>query len=145
MLPLVLATLSFGTLPIIYKMLLMKGINKVTILIITKIIIAIMGIMLLLIGTNSVIVYKDIETIIKKETILSMVLLIFAASIVYFIGQYSYIESLENYKANVSTVITSSYPVITVILAYLYLSETFTYIQVLGAFFVFTGIIMISY
>jgi transporter family protein len=145
MLPLVLATLSFGTVPIIYKMLLMKGINKVTILIITKILIAIMGIMLLLIGTNSVIVYKDIETIIKKETILSMVLLIIAASIVYFIGQYSYIESLENYKANISTVITSSYPVITLVLAYLYLSETLTYIQVIGALFVFTGIIMISY
>jgi transporter family protein len=145
MIPLVLATLSFGTVPIIYKMLLMKGINKVTILIITKILIAIMGIMLLLIGTNSVIVYKDIETIIKKETILSMVLLIFGASIVYFIGQYSYIESLENYKANISTVITSSYPVITLVLAYLYLSETLTYIQVIGALFVFTGIIMISY
>jgi bacterial/archaeal transporter family protein len=145
MIPLVLATLSFGTLPIIYKKLLLKGINKVTILIITKILIAIMGIMLLLIGTNSVIVYKDIETIIKKETILSMVLLIIAASIVYFIGQYSYIESLENYKANISTVITSSYPVITLVLAYLYLSETLTYIQVIGALFVFTGIIMISY
>lgn len=145
MIPLVLATLSFGTLPIIYKKLLLKGINKVTILIITKILIAIMGLMLLLIGTNSVIVYKDIETIIKKETHIPIILLIIAASIVYFIGQYSYIESLENYKANISTVITSSYPVITLVLAYLYLSETLTYIQVLGTLFVFTGIIMIGY
>jgi bacterial/archaeal transporter family protein len=145
MYPLVLTTLSFGTLPIIYKLLLLKGINRITILIITKILIAIMGIMLLLIGTNSAIVYKDINNIMKKDTYILVILLIFLSAIVYFIGQYYYIESLDNYKANISTIITSSYPVITLILAYLYLSETLTYYQVLGCLLIFTGVIMISY
>lgn len=145
MFPLVLTTLSFGTLPIIYKVLLLKGINRITILVISKILIAIMGIMLLLIGTNSMIIYKDIDTIMKKDTYIPVTLLILLSAVVYFIGQYYYIESLDNYKANISTIITSSYPVITLILAYLYLSETLTYYQVLGCLLIFTGVIMISY
>jgi bacterial/archaeal transporter family protein len=145
MLPLVLTTLSFGTLPIIYKMLLLKGINKITILVITKILIAIMGITLLLIGNNNTIVHKDIANIMKKETYIPVTLLILLSAIVYFIGQYYYIESLDNYDANITTIITSSYPVITLILAYLYLSETLTYYQVIGCLLIFTGVIMIGY
>jgi len=145
MIPILLTTLSFGILPIIYKGLLSKGINKITILILTKILIAIFGIMILFIGNNSNIVYKDIVTVIKKNTHISIIALIFFASIVYFIGQYKYIESLDNYKTNISTVIISSYPVITLILAYLYFNETITYIQLLGCLLIFAGIIMICH
>jgi drug/metabolite transporter (DMT)-like permease len=99
--------------------------------------------MILFIGNNINIVYKDIVNIVKKDIYIPIIPLIIFAAIVYLTGQYSYIESLDNYKTNTTTVIISSYPVITLILAYLYFNETITYIQLLGILLIFTGIIMI--
>lgn len=145
MIPILLTTASFGILPIIYKGLLMKGINKITILIITKILIAFMGIILLLLGSNSDIVTKDIKKVIKDGSYIIVITLTFLAAIVYFTGQYNYIESIDNYQANISTVIISSYPVVTLILAYLYFNETITYLQFIGILLILTGLILISY
>jgi drug/metabolite transporter (DMT)-like permease len=140
----ILTAVSFGIIPILYKYLLLTNINIISLLIFCKIIIAIFCILLLSIGDNLKNFNKDIVYLLKnKELFLYFILIIILTGFVYVFGQYWYFSSLNNNKTNISTAIIASYPVITLVLSYLYFNETITYYQLLGIFFIFTGLFLI--
>jgi drug/metabolite transporter (DMT)-like permease len=140
----ILTAVSFGIIPILYKYLLLTNINIISLLIFCKIIIAIFCILLLSIGDNLKNFNKDIVYLLKnKELFLYFILIIILTGFVYVFGQYWYFSSLNNNKTNISTAIIACYPVITLVLSYLYFNETITYYQLLGIFFIFTGLFLI--
>jgi len=139
-----LTALSFGIIPILYKSLLLTNVHIVSLLIFSKILIAIICILLLSLGDNLVNFKKDINFIIKnKFSFLYFALIIGLTAFVYVFGQYNYFSSLDNYNTNISTIIIACYPAITVVLSYLYFNETITYYQLLGLILIFAGLVLL--
>jgi len=136
---------SFGILPVLYKQLLMADINSITILIIIKLIIAIFTISLIFFGNNYDTVKNDINKITKSyDKCLHVFLLFIMAASVYLYGQYSYLVVFKNTETNISTIIISCYPVITVLLSYYYFNETINLYQFIGIILIFTGLALIT-
>ena len=136
---------SFGILPVLYKQLLMADINSITILIIIKLIIAIFTISLIFFGNNYDTVKSDINKITKSyDKCLHVFLLFIIAASVYLYGQYSYLVVFKNTETNISTIIISCYPVITVLLSYYYFNETINLYQFIGIILIFTGLALIT-
>jgi transporter family protein len=136
---------SFGILPVLYKQLLMADINSITILIIIKLIIAIFTISLIFFGNNYDTVKNDINKITKSyDKCLHVFLLFIIAASVYLYGQYSYLIVFKNTETNISTIIISCYPVITVLLSYYYFNETINLYQFIGIILIFTGLALIT-
>lgn len=136
---------SFGILPVLYKQLLMADINSITILIIIKLIIAIFTISLIFFGNNYDTVKNDINKITKSyDKCLHVFLLFIIAASVYLYGQYSYLVVFKNTETNISTIIISCYPVITVLLSYYYFNETINLYQFIGIILIFTGLALIA-
>ena len=141
-----IATISFGTLPILYKSLQMTNIDSITILLITKIIIAFFSISLIFFGNNYEIVKKDFNTLAKSsyDNFLRVALLFITSAFVYLYGQYSYILVFKNTEANISTIIIACYPVVTILLSYFYFNETINLYQFIGIILIFTGLTLIT-
>ena len=141
-----IAASSFGILPILYKSLQMKDIYSITILVITKIIIAFFTISLIFFGNNYEIVRKDLNILanLSHDKCLYVALLFITAAFVYLYGQYSYIIVFKNTEANISTIIIACYPIVTILLSYFYLNESINIYQFIGIVLIFTGLALIT-
>lgn len=141
-----IATISFGTLPILYKSLQMTNIDSITILLITKIIIALLSILLIFFGNNYEIVKKDFNILAKSsyDNFLRVALLFITSAFVYLYGQYSYIIVFKNTETNISTIVIACYPIITILLSYFYFNETINLYQFIGIILIFTGLALIT-
>lgn len=141
-----IATFSFGTLPVLYKSLQMTNIDSITILLITKIIIALLSIMFVFFGNNYEIVKKDFNTLAKSShsKCFHVALLFIIVTFVHFYGQYCYIAVFKNTEANISTIIIACYPVVTILLSYFYFNETINLYQFIGIILIFTGLALIT-
>ena len=116
-----ISSISFGLIPILYKSLLLFNIDSITILFLTKILIAFFCIILLLFSDNYKIIQKDIKNITANNaTLFKVSILVFLAGFIYFYGQYNYILLLKTTQTNISTIIIACYPVITILLSYYY-------------------------
>ena len=141
----IIAAASFGIIPVLYKSLLLIDIDSLTILILTKLIVAFFCFSLLLYGENYKTVTNDIIKITKSnEKCLHATLLFFAAAFVYFYGQYNYILLFKDTETNISTIIIACYPVITILLSYYYFNETINIYQFIGILLIFTGLALIT-
>lgn len=141
-----IAASSFGILPILYKSLQMTDIDSITILVITKIIIAFFTISLIFFGNNYEIVRKDLNILADSsyDKCFYVALLFITAAFVYLYGQYSYIIVFKNTEANISTIIISCYPIVTILLSYFYLNESINIYQFIGIVLIFTGLALIT-
>tara|TARA_Y100000389_G_C17286729_1_gene425855 strand:- start:309 stop:761 length:453 start_codon:yes stop_codon:yes gene_type:complete len=141
-----LAASSFGILPVLYKSLLMTDIDSITILIITKLIIALYTISLIFFGNNYEIVKNDINALSKLSynKCFYIALLFLTAAFVYLYGQYSYILVFKNTDTNISTIVIACYPIITILLSYFYFNETINLYQFIGIILIFTGLALIT-
>jgi drug/metabolite transporter (DMT)-like permease len=141
-----IATVSFGTLPVLYKSLQMTNIDSITILLIIKLLIAFLSILLIFFGNNYFIIKKDFNILAKSSygKCFYVALLFLAAAFVYLYGQYSYIAVFKNTEANISTIIIACYPVVTILLSYFYFNETINIYQFIGIILIFTGLALIT-
>ena len=141
-----ISSISFGLIPILYKSLLLFNIDSITILFLTKILIAFFCIILLLFSDNYKIIQKYIKNITANNAILFKVsILVFLAGFIYFYGQYNYILLLKTTQTNISTIIIACYPVITILLSYYYFNEKIDLNQFIGILLIFSGLAFIAY
>lgn len=122
------------------------NIDSITILFLTKILIAFFCIILLLFSDNYKIIQKDIKNITANNAILFKVaILVFLAGFIYFYGQYNYILLLKTTQTNISTIIIACYPAITILLSYYYFNEKIDLNQFIGILLIFSGLAFIAY
>ena len=141
----IIAAAAFGIIPVLYKSLLLIDIDSLTILILTKLIIAFFCFSLLLYGENYKIVKNDIIKITKSnDKCFQVTALFITAAFVYFYGQYNYILLFKDTETNISTIIIACYPVITILLSYYYFNETINIYQFIGILLIFTGLALIT-
>lgn len=141
-----IAAASFGILPVIYKGLLMKDLETITILIIVKLLIALFSISLIFYDNNYEIVKNDFNILAKSSynKCFHVTALFIIAAFVYLYGQYSYIIVFKDTETNISTIIIACYPVITILLSYYYFNETINIYQFIGILLIFTGLALIT-
>lgn len=141
-----IAASSFGILPVIYKGLLMKEIDSITILVIVKLLIAFFTISLIFYDNNYEIIKNDLNILGKSSyyKCFHVTALFITAALVYLYGQYNYILLFKDTETNISTIIIACYPVITILLSYYYFNETINIYQFIGILLIFTGLALIT-
>lgn len=74
------------------------------------------------------------------------VLLLFVLSItlIYFVANYLFLHTLSNNKAHLVTALIATYPIITMIIAYLFLNEEITFYHSFGVFLIVGGVILLN-
>lgn len=84
---------------------------------------------------------KDIITLKKNKYI---ILFITIMTVMLIISSYGYLYLVNNQKAAIVTILTSVYPIITLILGYKYFNETLTRNEFIGFTLVLLGILFIN-
>ena len=86
---------------------------------------------------------KDCATIMNNKYI---ILVIIVATSLLLMANYGYLYVINNdKKVAIATLLTSLYPIITLILGYLVLSESLTMLELSGFILIFIGISFINY
>jgi chloramphenicol-sensitive protein RarD len=86
---------------------------------------------------------KDCTTIINNKYIILVI--IFATSML-LMANYGYLYTISNDKnVAIATLLTSLYPIVTLILGYFILSESLTTLEISGFILIFIGISFINY
>ena len=141
----IITAFIFGLNPIIYKVLQNYKINNISIIFIMVLLSFFICIPYLLYNNNYKIIINDINNIKKNNDFSIIGLLFIFVTLIYLICQYNYIVSLNSgeYKAAISVVIISCYPIITLILSYLLFNEIITLKQFIGIIIVFIGLFLL--
>ena len=88
-------------------------------------------------------IIKDVTILINDSTIITG---IFFITILLFISKYLYLYIVNNDKSiAIVAILTSIYPVLTLIFGYLYLNESITMEEFLGFILILLGIFLINY
>jgi len=130
----------WGLNPIYYKILL-KDINYETILLSASFLYFIGLLFYIIISKKRCNVIKNDIKIINKK----MLLIIFIIGISLLIAQYCYLYVIKNDKLHISTILTSCYQIITILIAYLYFKEKINIYRFIGILLVLLGLILIKY
>ena len=86
---------------------------------------------------------QDCTTIMNNKYIILVI--IFATSML-LMANYGYLYTFSNdKKVAIATLLTSLYPIVTLILGYLVLSESLTTLEISGFILIFVGISFINY
>lgn len=141
----IITAFIFGLNPIIYKVLQNYKINNISIIFIMVLLSFFICIPYLLYNNNYKIIINDINNIKKNNDFSIIGLLFIFVTLIYLICQYNYIVSLNSgeYKAAISVVIISCYPIITLILSYLLFNEIITLKQFIGIIIVIIGLFLL--
>jgi len=94
--------------------------------------------------------YNDYDYIIKDTAVLlndsNVIIGIFFITILLFISKYVYLYIVNHDKSiALVAILTSLYPVLTLIFGYLYLNETITIEEFVGFILILFGILLINY
>ncbi len=75
-----------------------------------------------------------------------MILLVIAGSVIYTAAAICILKSIGGSNASLAAIIEASYPIFTMIFAYILLSEVqFSFLSVLGCILVIAGLIVVQY
>lgn len=133
--------LIWGISPIFEKYLLRK-INILSFIILGSGIQFIAALFLMLYYDNNLII-KDTENLLNDSNI---IISIFLITILLFISKYVYLYIVNHDKSiALVAILTSLYPVLTLIFGYLYLNETITIEEFAGFILILFGILLINY
>jgi drug/metabolite transporter (DMT)-like permease len=131
----------WGISPIFEKYLLRK-INILSFIILGSGIQFIAALFLMLYYDNNLII-KDTEILLNDSNI---IISIFLITILLFISKYVYLYIVNHDKSiALVAILTSLYPVLTLIFGYLYLNETITIEEFAGFILILFGILLINY
>ncbi len=75
---------------------------------------------------------------------LTSFLLLFGAGIIDVIGVYNFMKSFEIGEISIVTPISASYSLVTVILAFLFLGETLSFLKIISILIILFGIVLVS-
>jgi drug/metabolite transporter (DMT)-like permease len=133
--------LIWGISPIFEKYLLRK-INILSFIILGSGIQFIAALFLMLYYDNNLII-KDTEILLNDSNI---IISIFLITILLFISKYVYLYIVNHDKSiALVAILTSLYPVLTLIFGYLYLNETITIEEFAGFILILFGILLVNY
>jgi drug/metabolite transporter (DMT)-like permease len=131
----------WGISPIFEKYLLRK-INILSFIILGSAIQFLAALLLMLYINNSTIII-DTKAILNDS---SIIIAIFFITILLFISKYIYLYIVNHDKSiALVAILTSLYPVLTLIFGYLYLNETITIEEFVGFILILFGILLINY
>lgn len=86
---------------------------------------------------------QDCTTIMNNKYIILVI--VFATSML-LMANYGYLYAINNdKKVAIATLLTSLYPIVTLILGYLVLSESLTLLEAMGFVLIFSGISLVNY
>ncbi len=87
-------------------------------------------------------ILKDFQTLYKNNNkYLWLIMLSFP--IIHMITHYFYFSLIRDYKTYIATAIVASYPLITAILGYILLNESFTLEHIIGIIFIIIGVFIL--
>ena len=130
----------WGLNPIYYKILL-NDINYETLLLLVSFIYFIGLLFYIIISKKRCnIIKNDIRFFNKK-----ILLIILILGISLLIAQFLYLYVIKNDKLHISTIISSCYPIITIIIAYLFFKEKINIYRLIGILLVLLGLIILKY
>jgi len=89
--------------------------------------------------------YKELRKVIKTISYKNIILILLSGILASFMANLLYYHTLKTNKVQLVTILTSIYPLITIILAYLIFSEKIKLITGIGIFFIISGLGLIAY
>lgn len=89
--------------------------------------------------------YKELKNVVKTISYKNILLIITSAIFASFIANLIYYHTLKTNKVQIVSIITSIYPLISILLAYLIFSEKIKLMSGLGIFLVISGLGLIAY
>ena len=87
-------------------------------------------------------ILDEISILNKNREVVAIMIL--TACLVYLLGNYLFFHSISIHKAHVVTALVATYPIITLMIAYLFLNEDVTFYHSLGVFFIVGGVILLN-
>lgn len=84
------------------------------------------------------------EIIILNKNREVVALMILTVCLVYLLGNYLFFHTISLHKTHVVTALVATYPIITLLIAYLFLNEDITFYHSLGVFFIVGGVVLIN-
>jgi len=138
----ILVNLIWGIGPIINKYM-MKNMDIITLMLINSVIYLLAVIAFAIIHRK--IVIKDYNNMknIKNYKVLLFILVIFSLSLT--LANYGYLFAINSSNTALATILTSLYPIITLIIGYRFLKEKITKLELVGFLLILCGIILINY
>lgn len=86
--------------------------------------------------------YRDLQKMNKNWELYGLVLLI--AVSLYIVANYLYLFVISKHKTYMVTTLTASYPIITVILGYLFMGEDITPMHMMGVLMIILGVVFLN-
>lgn len=131
----------WGLNPVFYRVLLDNNINYISILLCTSFLYFITLLIFILISKkHQNYIKNDIIKFNNKKLILGAIIM----GIGGFLAQYSYLYVIKYDKLHISAVLSACYPIVTVLLAYLYYNEIISFYRLSGIILVISGIFVIN-
>lgn len=131
-----LISFFWGSIPIIYKVLLQK-LNNITVMAITTIFYAIM--LLILVFYNRQIVIKDLNKITNHEYLWIFIATFFGV----FLGNYLYYYILKQGEVAILTALMYTAPIFTLFGAYFFLNDKLSRMAIIGILLIVAGVVCI--
>jgi drug/metabolite transporter (DMT)-like permease len=134
-----IVNILWGMGPIFDKVIL-KEINILTLMLLSSFIYLLILLIISIKYKN--VIKKDIKKIKNKNRIYIIIII---SVIFLLLGNYGYLKIIENDNASIAAIVTSLYPIITLIIGYNYLNENLTLEEFIGFILILMGIIFINY
>tara|TARA_B000000477_G_C6095494_1_gene229682 strand:+ start:2790 stop:3242 length:453 start_codon:yes stop_codon:yes gene_type:complete len=134
-----IVNILWGMGPIFDKVIL-KEINILTLMLLSSFIYLLILLIISIKYKN--VIKKDIKNIKNKNKIYIIIII---SVIFLLLGNYGYLKIIENDNASIAAIVTSLYPIITLIIGYNYLNENLTLEEFIGFILILMGIIFINY
>ena len=136
-----IVNILWGMGPIFDKVIL-KEINILTLMLLSSFIYLLILLIISIKYKN--VIKKDIKNIKNKNKIYIIIII---SVIFLLLGNYGYLKIIENENdnASIAAIVTSLYPIITLIIGYNYLNENLTLEEFIGFILILMGIIFINY
>lgn len=138
----ILVNLIWGVGPIIDKYM-MKYMDIITLMLIVSVI-YLLAVIALAIRNRKLVIrdYNNMKNI-ENYKVLLLVLVIFSFSLT--VANYGYLFAVNSENTALATILTSLYPIITLIIGYRFLKEKMTKLELCGFLLILCGIMLINY
>ena len=87
-------------------------------------------------------IFDEIIILNKNRDVVALMIL--TACLVYLLGNFLFFHTISKHKTHLVTALIATYPIITLLIAYLFLNEEVTFYHSLGVFFIVGGVILLN-
>jgi len=86
---------------------------------------------------------EDIGTVLENKYL--TVLILFTAFFVYIVANFFYMFAIKNNKTYMATALIACYPIITVLIGYIFLSEQISLVHIMGIICIILGVSLLTF